>query len=60
MKALRSHAKGGPETLSLDEVADPVPGPGDVLVVGARIEMRALWRELEHARGQRAQEGAVV
>ena len=32
MKALRSHAKGGPETLSLDEVADPVPGPGEVLV----------------------------
>ena len=32
MKALRSHAKGGPETLSLDEVADPVPGPGEVQV----------------------------
>ena len=32
MKALRSHAKGGPETLSLDEVADPSPGPGEVLI----------------------------
>jgi NADPH:quinone reductase-like Zn-dependent oxidoreductase len=32
MKALRSHAVGGPETLVLDEVADPVPGPGQVLV----------------------------
>lgn len=32
MKALRSHAVGGPETLTLDEVADPVPGPGEVLV----------------------------
>ncbi len=32
MKALRSHAKGGPETLSLDELADPAPGPGEVLV----------------------------
>ncbi len=32
MKALRSHAKGGPETLSLDEVPDPSPGPGDVLI----------------------------
>ena len=32
MKALRSHARGGPETLVLDEVADPVPGPGEVLI----------------------------
>lgn len=32
MKALRSHARGGPETLSLDEVADPSPGPGEVLI----------------------------
>lgn len=32
MKALRSHATGGPETLVLDELSDPVPGPGQVLV----------------------------
>lgn len=32
MKTLRSHVPGGPETLTLDEVADPVPGPGEVLV----------------------------
>ena len=32
MKALRSHATGGPETLTLDEVDDPVPGNGQVLV----------------------------
>jgi NADPH2:quinone reductase len=32
MKALRSHAVGGPETLTLDEVDVPVPGPGQVLV----------------------------
>lgn len=32
MKALRSHAIGGPETLSLDEVEVPVPGKGEVLV----------------------------
>ena len=32
MKALRSHATGGPETLVLDELPDPVPGPGQVLV----------------------------
>lgn len=32
MKALRSHATGGPETLTLDEVETPVPAKGEVLV----------------------------
>ncbi len=32
MKALRSHAVGGPETLQLDEVDSPVPGPGQVRI----------------------------
>ena len=32
MKALRSHTPGGPETLTLDEVPAPSPGPGEVLV----------------------------
>ncbi len=32
MKALRSHASGGPETLTLDELPDPVPGANEVLV----------------------------
>lgn len=32
MKALRSHAVGGPETLTLDEIESPVPGPGQVRV----------------------------
>src|SRR4051794_37513332 len=32
MRALLSHAPGGPETLRLDELADPVPGPGELLV----------------------------
>lgn len=32
MKALLSHAAGGPETLSLETVPDPVPGHGEVLV----------------------------
>ena len=32
MKALRSHATGGPETLTLDEVEAPTPGKGEVLV----------------------------
>ncbi|MDQ3077541.1 MAG: NADPH:quinone oxidoreductase family protein [Pseudomonadota bacterium] len=32
MKALLSHAPGGPDTLRLDELADPVAGPGELLV----------------------------
>ena len=32
MKAIRVHAFGGPEVLRLEEVPDPVPGPGQVLV----------------------------
>jgi NADPH2:quinone reductase len=32
MKAIRAHKFGGPEVLQLDEVADPKPGPGQVLV----------------------------
>ena len=32
MKALRSHAPGGPDTLIIDEVPEPVPGPGELVV----------------------------
>src|ERR671913_2357432 len=32
MRALLSHAPGGPDTLQLDDVADPQPGPGELLV----------------------------
>jgi NADPH:quinone reductase-like Zn-dependent oxidoreductase len=32
VRALRSHEPGGPETLTVDEVADPQPGPGELLV----------------------------
>ena len=32
MRALRSHSVGGPETLQLDEIESPVPGPGQVLI----------------------------
>ncbi|MBV1789269.1 NADP-dependent oxidoreductase [Marinobacterium sp. D7] len=32
MKAIRLHAFGGPENLSLDEVDTPVPAPGEVLI----------------------------
>ena len=36
MKALRSHAIGGPDSLTLDELDSPVPGPGQV-----RIKVKA-------------------
>jgi NADPH:quinone reductase-like Zn-dependent oxidoreductase len=32
VKALLSHAPGGPDTLRLDELPDPTPGPGELLV----------------------------
>ena len=32
MRALLSHAPGGPETLRVEEVPDPAPGPGELLV----------------------------
>jgi len=32
MKALLSHAPGGPETLRLDDLSEPAPGPGELLV----------------------------
>ncbi len=32
MRALLSYAPGGPETLRLEDIADPVPGPGELLV----------------------------
>jgi NADPH2:quinone reductase len=32
MKAIRVHAFGGPEVLTLEDVPEPVPGPGQVLV----------------------------
>src|SRR6218665_3649884 len=32
MRALLSRAPGGPETLELAELPDPVPGPGQLLV----------------------------
>ena len=32
MKSIRDHQFGGPDVLKLDEVADPKPGPGEVVV----------------------------
>jgi NADPH2:quinone reductase len=32
MKSIRIHDKGGPEVLKLEDVADPTPGPGELLI----------------------------
>ncbi|MBI1962894.1 MAG: NADPH:quinone reductase, partial [Candidatus Rokubacteria bacterium] len=32
MKAIRVHTFGGPEVLQLDEVPDPRPAPGQIVV----------------------------
>jgi NADPH2:quinone reductase len=37
MKAIRVHEFGGPEVLRLEDVPDPVPGPGQVLIGVAAI-----------------------
>lgn len=45
MKAARIHAHGGPEVLRVEEVADPVIGPQDVLVrqFGTSLNHRDVW-----------------
>ncbi len=37
MKAIRVHEFGGPEALRLEEIAEPQPGPGQVLVAVAAV-----------------------
>lgn len=32
MKAIRAHSFGGPDVLRLDDIGDPIPGPGEVVV----------------------------
>lgn len=45
MKAIRVHQPGGPEALRYEEVPDPVPGPGEVLleVRAASVNHLDLW-----------------
>ena len=45
MKALLSTAPGGPETLALTELPDPVPGPGEVAIdlQAAALNRRDAW-----------------
>jgi NADPH2:quinone reductase len=37
MKAIRVHQPGGPEVLRIEDVADPTPGPGEVVVRVAEV-----------------------
>src|SRR4030095_14175197 len=45
VKAVRIHEDGGPEVLVVDEVADPEPGPGEVLVAlrAAALNHLDIW-----------------
>ena len=45
MKAVRIHADGGPEVLVVEEIPDPRPGPGEVLVAlrAAALNHIDLW-----------------
>lgn len=45
MKALRFHRHGGPEVLQIEELPDPTPGPGQILleVKAASINHIDLW-----------------
>jgi zinc-binding alcohol dehydrogenase/oxidoreductase len=52
MKAIVLHEAGGPEAVRLEDVADPTPGPGEVVV---RLRAAALnHRDLFISRGQYA------
>jgi NADPH:quinone reductase-like Zn-dependent oxidoreductase len=49
MKALRLHAFGNPPALSLDEVPDVTPGPGEFLVEVKACGLNPVgWKECQH------------
>ncbi|MFM0083702.1 NADP-dependent oxidoreductase [Paraburkholderia sediminicola] len=48
MKAIRAYAYGGPERLTLEDVPDPVPGEGEVLIDVAASGVNPVdWKVLE-------------
>lgn len=57
MRIWRSHKTGGPEALQLDELADPILGPGDVAISVRAIALNypdtLLIRDLYQARPER-------
>jgi NADPH:quinone reductase-like Zn-dependent oxidoreductase len=50
MRAVRIHAHGGPEVLQVDEVPEPAPGPGDLLVRlrATSVNHRDIWMRRGH------------
>ena len=48
MKAIRAYAYGGPERLTLEDIPDPVPGEGEVLIDVAASGVNPVdWKILE-------------
>lgn len=50
MRAVRMHRHGGPEVLRVEEVAEPTPGPGDLLVWmrATTVNHRDVWIRQGH------------
>jgi NADPH:quinone reductase-like Zn-dependent oxidoreductase len=50
MRAVRIHRLGGPEVLELEEIVDPSPGPGELLVrvLTTSVNRRDLWMRAGH------------
>ena len=50
MRAVRIHAHGGPEALQVDEIPEPTPGPGELLVRlrATSVNHRDIWMRRGH------------
>lgn len=50
MRAVRIHAHGGPEVLRVDDIPEPDPGPGDLLVQlrATSVNHRDIWMRRGH------------